>query len=348
VSDARLPLPAPVVDGLQYGRWSRRIFEEMREGGVAAVHVTVVYHETFRETVDRMVEWNDRFREHADLIAPAGSVADIERARATGRTAILFGSQNPSCIEADIGLVEILHRLGLRFMQLSYNNQSLLCSGWWEEEDTGVTRMGREVIREMNRLGVVIDLSHSGERSTLDAIELSERPVVVSHANPSSWRATGRNKSDRVLDALAAAGGLIGLSLYPLHLAGGSDCSLEGFCTMAARLADRIGAERIGIGSDLCQDQPDSVVAWMRNGRWTRAGAVAGSPPVFPPQPPWFRSNLDFGTIRAGLREAGFSGPEADGIMGTNWLNLMRDAFAPAEILSASEGLATASREIVP
>ena len=98
---------------------------------------------------------------------------------------------------------------------------------------------------------------------------------------------------------------MLGLSLYPHHLKDGSDCTLEAFCEMAARLADRIGPERIGIGSDLCQDQPDSVVEWMRNGRWTRTGAEAGSPPVFPPQPPWFRSNRDFGTFVTGFGAPG-------------------------------------------
>lgn len=320
---------AVLIDGLQYCRWSRKIFEQMREGGVTAVHVTVAYHENFRETVDRIVEWNDRFRDHGDLIAHGRDAADVERARSEGRTAIIFGAQNPSVIESDLGLLEVLHTLGLRFMQLSYNNQSLLCTGWWETEDGGVARMGREVIREMNRLGIVIDMSHSGARSTLETIEISERPIAVTHANRSSWRATGRNKSDKVLRALAESGGMLGLSLYPHHLKDGSACTLESFAEMVARLAEMTGPDRIGIGSDLCQDQPDSVVEWMRNGRWTRSGAVTGTPAVFPPQPDWFRDNRDFGKIRDGLRGMGFSGDEVAGIMGLNWLRFMSDAFAP-------------------
>jgi microsomal dipeptidase-like Zn-dependent dipeptidase len=318
-----------VVDGTQYCRWSRKIFEEMREGGVTAVHATIAYHENFRETVDRIGEWNDLFRLNGDLVFHGRTAGDVELARATGRTAIFFGSQNPSVIESDIGLVEVLHALGLRFMQLSYNNQSLLCTGWWEAEDTGLTRMGREVLREMNRLGIVIDMSHSGERSTLEAIELSSRPIAVTHANPSSWRPTGRNKSDAVLRALTQAKGMLGLSLYPHHLKDGSACTLESFATMAARLAEILGPEHIGIGSDLCQDQPHSVVAWMRNGRWTRAGTDLGTPAVFPPQPPWFQDNRDFGAIAGGLVSVGFSHAEVAGIMGENWLRFFREAFAP-------------------
>ena len=182
----------------------------------------------------------------------------MREARETGRTAIFFGFQNPSPMEDDIGLVEILHCLGARFMQLSYNNQSLLATGCYEAEDPGITRMGRGVIKEMNRVGLVVDMSHSAERSTLEAIEISERPIAITHANPAFWHPALRNKSDDVLRALGQSGGMLGLSLYPHHLKNKSDCTLECFCEMVLRLADVMGPEHIGIGSDLCQDQPDS------------------------------------------------------------------------------------------
>ncbi len=144
------------------------------------------------------------------------TAADLKLARETGRTAIFFGSQNPSCIEDDIGLVEILHTLGLRFMQLTYNNQSLLATGCYEADDTGLTRMGREVVSEMNRVGLVVDMSHSAERSTLDAIDHSSRPIAVTHANPSFWHPALRNKSNDVLKALGDSGGMLGFSIYPI------------------------------------------------------------------------------------------------------------------------------------
>ena len=163
----------PLIDGLQYANWSEKIFRQMREGRVDAVHVTITYHETFRETVLNIERWNRWFERFPELIFQGRTAADIHLARKTGRTAIFFGSQNPSCIEDDIGLVEMLHTLGLRFMQLTYNNQSLLASGCYEDEDTGLTRMGREVVAEMNRVGLVVDMSHSGERSTIEAIDHS-------------------------------------------------------------------------------------------------------------------------------------------------------------------------------
>lgn len=325
--------PALIIDGLQYCNWSRRIFEEMRAGGVGAVHVTIAYWEDFRETVGRIVEWNRRFEEFSDLIAPAGSAAEVRRARAQGKTAILFGAQNCSPIEDDIGLVQVVHDLGLRFMQLSYNNQSLLATGCYEREDPGLTRMGREVIREMNRVGLVVDMSHSAERSTLEAIEASERPIAITHANPHAWHPALRNKSDDVLRALGASGGMLGLSLYPHHLKEGTDCPLASFCEMAARAAEIMGVDGLGLGSDLCQDQPDSIVEWMRNGTWTKAldyGEGSARQAGFPPQPAWFRGNRDFGNIAEGLREAGFNDSEVEKIMGGNWLDFFARSFGAA------------------
>lgn len=320
------------VDGLQYANWSERIFRQMRDGGVDAVHVTITYHETFRETVLNIERWNRWFESYPDLIFQGFTAADIDKARATGRTAIFFGSQNPSCIEDDIGLVEVLHRLGLRFMQLTYNNQSLLATGCYEAEDTGLTRMGRAVVAEMNRVGMVVDMSHSGERSTLQAIETSARPIAITHANPSAWHPALRNKSDDLLRALGQSGGMLGFSLYPHHLRDGSRCSLSDFCDMIARTADLVGPEQLGIGSDLCQDQPDSVVTWMRNGRWTKSmdyGEGSAQAPGFPAMPEWFKDNRDFSNIANGLRATGLSEHEVAGIMGGNWHRFFADSFAP-------------------
>ena len=139
----------------------------MRLGGLDAVHATIAYHENFRETVLNIEAWNRRFERYPDLIFHGRSAGDVAEAKASGRTAIFFGLQNPSPMEDDIGLVEVLHALGVRFMQLSYNNQSLLASGCYEAVDSGVTRMGRQVIAEMNRVGMAVDMSHSAERSTL-------------------------------------------------------------------------------------------------------------------------------------------------------------------------------------
>ena len=242
-----------IIDALQYNNWSEDVFRQMRAGEVAAIHITIAYHEDFAETVENMITWNKYFRQYSDYIIHGKTAADVERARAENKTAIIFGFQNCSPIEDDIGLVKILHDLGARFMQLSYNNQSLLATGCYEQNDPGITRMGRQIIREMNRVGMVVDMSHSAERSTLEAIEISERPIAITHANPSFWFAALRNKSDTVLSALTESGGMLGFSMYPHHMKNKSACTLEDFCRMIADTAEKFGVNNIGFGSDLCQ-----------------------------------------------------------------------------------------------
>jgi microsomal dipeptidase-like Zn-dependent dipeptidase len=322
-----------IIDGLQYCNWSPEVFAEMDAGGVTCVHVTICYWETLRETIANISAWNLRFESRAGRLIHVRTAEDVRRAQAEGKTGIVFGAQNCSPIEDDIGLVQVMHDLGLRFMQLSYNNQSLLATGCYEDEDPGVTRMGRQVVKEMNRVGLVVDMSHSAERSTLEAMEISERPIAITHANPAFWYAARRNKSDDVLKALAESGGILGLSLYPHHLKDGTDCTLESFCEMAARAAELMGADRIGLGSDLCQGQPNSVVEWMRNGRWSKVldyGEGSQANAGFPAQPDWFRDNRDFGNVAEGLRTAGFTDGEVAGIMGTNWLSFFESSFGPA------------------
>ena len=190
-------------------------------------------------------------------------------------------------------------------MQLTYNNQSLLATGCYEKRDTGITRMGREVIKEMNRVGMIVDMSHSAELSTLEAIELSKKPIVVSHANPSFWHQGLRNKSDTVIKVLVSRG-MLGLSLYPHHLKNAENCTLDSFCEMIAKATDLIDSEQIGIGSDLCIKHPDSIVEWMRNGTWTPTkdfGEGSADNAGFPKQPEWFEDARGFDNLEKGLEK---------------------------------------------
>ncbi|MBK1873903.1 dipeptidase [Marinobacter sp. 1-3A] len=320
------------IDGLQYSNWSREIFEQMRAGGVSAVHATLVYHENTRETLSRFGDWNRRFEQHSDLIMPVYEAEDIQVAQEAGRIGIFFGAQNCSPIEDDIDMIAVMRRLGLMIMQLTYNNQSLLAAGCYEAEDSGVSRFGRQAIAEMNRVGMIIDMSHSSERSTLDAIELSSRPVIISHANPASFHPAKRNKSNAVLKAIAESGGLLGFSVYPFHLKDGPDCTLESFCNMVADTADLMGIDHIGIGTDLCQGQPQSVLDWMRNGRWSKEmdfGEGNKNNAGWPRPLSWFKDNRDFPAIIEGLRQKGFNETEIEKIMGLNWLNQLKIGTKP-------------------
>ena len=315
------------IDNLQYCNWSREIFEFNRAAGLDAVHVTIVYHEDYDELLVEIKKWEKLFSDNSDLIFQGKDYNDIEKANLEKKTAIFFGFQNCSPIEDDINLIEKVHNLGCRFMQLTYNNQSLLATGCYEKIDSGVTNFGREAIREMNRVGVVIDMSHSAEKSTFDAIELSDKPIAITHANPSFWHPAKRNKSNDLLKTLSESGGMLGLSLYPHHLKNNTNCTIESFCEMVAKTADIIDIKNIGIGSDLCLNQPDSIVEWMRNGTWSKSknyGEGSKNKPGFPNQPEWFQDARGFENIENGLIKIGFSDTETHGILGNNWYNFYK------------------------
>ena len=316
------------IDNLQYCNWSRKIFEINREANLDAVHVTLVYHEDYNELLTEVMKWKKLFKENSDLIFLGENFEDIDKAHQENKTAIFFGFQNCSPIEDNIDLIKKVHEHGCRFMQLTYNNQSLLATGCYEKIDSGVTNFGREAIKEMNRVGIVVDMSHSAEKSTFDAIEISEKPIAITHANPTFWHPAKRNKSNDLLKTLGESGGMLGLSLYPHHLKDNTECSLESFCEMAARTAEIMSVRNIGIGSDLCLEQPDSVVEWMRNGTWTKSknyGEGSKNKPGFPKQPGWFKDARGFKNLEIGLKKIGFNSDETNGILGNNWFNFYKN-----------------------
>ena len=315
------------IDNLQYCNWNRDVFKINNEAKLDAVHVTIAYHEDFDELQQVIKKWEKHFKENQDLIFLGKDYKDIEKAKSENKTAIFFGFQNCSPIEDDINLIEKVHEQGCRFMQLTYNNQSLLATGCYEKNDSGVTNFGREAIKEMNKVGIVIDMSHSGEKSTFDAIDISQKPIAITHANPSFWHNAKRNKSSELLKALSENGGMLGLSLYPHHLKDGTNCSIQSFCEMIYKTAELMGVKNIGIGSDLCLNQPNSVVEWMRNGTWAKTknyGEGTKNKSGFPKQPEWFLDARGFKNLEENLKKVGFNENEIDGILGNNWFNFYK------------------------
>ena len=317
-----------LIDALQYIRPGRNVFQQMRAGKLSAVHITVGYHEEFTDVLKNLQSWNKWFENCGDLISRANNCDEVYAANKAGKTAILFGLQNPLAIGADIARVELLAQLGIRFCQVTYNQQSLLGAGCFEPVDSGLTVFGREVVDEMNRVGMVIDLSHAGHKTSMDVINYSKRPVVVTHANPDAWHTAPRNLNHELLQALSETGGMVGFSLYPNHLKLGSDCTLQEFSKMVSIASKDYGAAMFGIGSDLCQGQPDSVINWMRNGYWRKMPEPSAR---FPEPTTWFKDNSDFPGLAEGLRRSSMSDSEVTGVMGENWMTFWKTALVPNE-----------------
>ena len=179
-------------------------------------------------------------------------------------------------------------------------------------------------------LGMIVDLSHAGKQTCLDAIHHSSKPIAISHANPSFFHKALRNIDNDVLIELAKKNGFIGLSLYPYHLKNLGKCTIEDYCSMVKQLINLIGIEHIGIGSDLCKNWPDEVVMWMRNGKWTKKidyGESTSKSTAWPEQPSWFTKASDLKNIFESLVINGLTDDQAFKIIGTNWFEFMKNHF---------------------
>ena len=327
-----------IVDALQIPTPERRWFELWKAGGVGCVHITLAIWENARETQSYIAKYRRVLQENSDLAELATSGADIERIAGEGRTAVVFGFQNTAPVEHDIELFGAFRDAGVCIMQLTYNLQNYIGAGYWEEKDMGISsRFGRKAIEEMNKLGILIDLSHCGERTTVEGIEQSSRPVSITHANPREYVGSptfgaGRLKTTEAIKLLGARKGVIGLSPNRHMTKRGLDTTLEEFCDMVAWVVDRIGVDHVGFGTDYCPGHPPTIRTWWRYARWSRESAPAAQMVRASHEgwQDWFRSPADFPNIREGLAKRGFSDAEAAKILGGNWLRLFSEAFEPA------------------
>jgi membrane dipeptidase len=190
------------------------VFEAMHQGGLTAANCTCSVWENFRGSVDNLVQWKRWFDENADLLLPVRTTEDVRRAKADGKVGVCLGWQNTSGIEDRLGYLALFKELGVGIMQLTYNTQNYSGSGCYESHDGGLSDFGREVVWEMNRLGILCDLSHVGPRTSSDVIEHSRKPVCYSHILPSGLKGHPRNKSDEQLKHLADHGGFVGVMIY--------------------------------------------------------------------------------------------------------------------------------------
>jgi len=327
---SKLTKDSILIDGLEYCNWDRDLFENAHQSGITAIHVTLVYWENTQEAFEKIKYWNNLIKEHHDLITQVKTTNDIINAKKNNKIGIIYGFQNSAPIANDIYLVEKFFNEGLRFMQLTYNNQTALAGGCFEPIDSGLSRFGHAVIEEMNRLGMIVDLSHAGKKTCLDAIKFSKKPVAISHANPTFFHKSIRNIESDVLKKLVNKNGFIGLSLYPYHLKNLGKCKEGDFAQMIKDLIQLIGEDNIGIGSDLCLNWPNEVVMWMRNGKWTKKidyGESKEKNPEWPELPSWYNKPGDLKNLFNILTKNNISEKISEKIVGTNWLNFMKQHF---------------------
>ena len=249
------------------------------------------------------------------------------QARQDGKVGVVLGWQNANPIGNDLDRLELFHALGVKIIQVTYNERNLLGNGCYERNDEGLSKFGLDAIKEMNRLGILIDLSHVGDRTTIETIELSDRPVAFTHANARSFFDHVRNKPDDALKLLADKGGIVGANAFPPFLRKGFESTTEDYVDAIDDLVERIGIDHVAIGTDYTQDQPKEFFDYL----FSQQGTKYQERPAPYPDPLLHPEGMEtpdkLVNVRRELVSRGYAEEDVDKIMGGNWLRLFREVW---------------------
>ncbi len=234
-----------------------------RDAGVGYLSINVYFDPQPWTRAEQVIgQLRERLPTEVDYCRLVSTVDDIDRARAEDKLAVTFDIEGMNALDGRIGMVERYYDLGVRHMLFAYNRNNPAGSGC-HDEDTGLTDFGRKVIDEMNRVGMVVDCSHTGFETTMAAMERSSQPVIFSHSNPAALADHGRNITDEQIKACAGTGGVVGVSGINLFL-GEKDSTPAGVARHAGYVAELAGAEHVGISLDYAsvdEDATETLVA---------------------------------------------------------------------------------------
>ena len=312
-----------VIDGLIISKWDRSVFEDMRKGGLSAANCTVSVWEGFQDTVGNIATMKKMIRENADILTLVRSTDDIRRAKADGKTGIIMGFQNAHAFEDNLGYVEAFADMGVRVVQLCYNTQNLIGTGCYER-DGGLSDYGREVVAEMNRVGIMVDLSHVGAKTSEEAILASKKPVCYSHCLPSGLKAHPRNKSDEQLRFIADHGGFVGVTMFPPFLKRGTEATVDDYVEAIGYVINLIGEDCVGVGTDFTQGYDREFFDWIthdkgRHRRLTDFGTVLN--------PEGIRTIGEFPNLTRAMEKAGWTEARITKVIGGNWMRVFKDVW---------------------
>jgi membrane dipeptidase len=313
-----------VIDGLIVSNWSRAVFEAMRAGGITAANCTCSIWEDFPTTMKAVADWKKRLRDNADLLLQVYDTSDIEQAKREGRTGIILGWQNATGFGDYLPLIAVYHELGLRVVQLTYNTATTVGSGCYESHDGGLTDFGREVVAELNRVGILIDLSHVGRKTAEDAIRVSGQPVVYSHCLPAGLKQHPRNKTDDELRFIVSRGGLVGVTMFPPFLAKGADATVEDYIDAVGYVINLVGEDNVGVGTDFTQGHDAEFFRYITEDKGharqlTRFGEIRIAK--------GFARIEEFPNLTAALERRRWPEARIRKLLGGNWIRLLKQVW---------------------
>jgi membrane dipeptidase len=230
---------------------SEEAIAQFRASGITAFHNSIGTGGPLaqQETLEFLAAWQGYVGRNSQLFTLAGTLADLERAKAERRVAVIMGIQNSEHFH-DPKDVKRFYQLGQRCSQLTYNSQNYLGTGGTDRVDGGVTDFGVEIIKAMNEVGMLIDVSHCGDRTTLDAIELSAKPIAITHSNCRALNNHPRLKTDEAITRLAARGGVMGITGVRNFVRDREPTTVEHVVDHIDHVVKLAGIEHVGIGTD--------------------------------------------------------------------------------------------------
>lgn len=310
-----------VIDGLVVGPPSWKFVQELIRSGISACNWTASSHrDDTLQAINKIIQFYWLVEQNPETVFLVEKSSDIKKAKKEDKLGIILGVQGATPLGQNVQLIRIFHRLGIRIIQLTYNERNALASGCMEPSNGGLTSLGIQAVQEMNRIGVLIDLSHVGERSSLEAIDVSTDPVIFSHSNARKVQENPRNISDEQIKSCAAKVGVIGLSTFSAFVGstvGGRQPSLEEFFKHLDYMLDLVGPDHIAIGTDILIDPTDGV--WWRGVTGRLWPALSQGMTYEAHNIKGFMHHYDFPDVVNTMLEHGYEESVISKIIGANW-----------------------------
>ena len=314
-----------------------RAIADTRASGTTAINVTLGYvtgpEDPYQYTISDIAEWDAIVRERRADLVKILSAEDILTAQRENRIGIIFGFQNAASVGDDAGRVEVFADLGVRIIQLTYNDRNQIGDGSMAPENRGLTDFGREVVEALNAVGVLVDLSHSGEQTCLDALDASTAPVAITHTGCRAITNLPRNKTDEELRLVAESGGVIGIYFMPFLREDGQ-ARADDVVRHIEHALDVCGQDHVGIGTDGDATAIDDMtqyraaIAGEVRQRQQAGVSAAGESSSVVPLVPDLMGPTQFQKLADMLHRRGHSGSVIEKILGLNFLRLMKDVWA--------------------
>ena len=320
------------------GGFDARSIADAIDSGMRAVNVTVGGFstdtpESFEPTIARVRAWRQRVLSRPDSLLQVSSGADIDRAREQGKVGVVFGFQNGVVLGDDASRIHTFVDLGVRVIQLTYNGANQLGHGALVPENGGLTSFGHEVVEALEAADVLVDLSHSGRRTCLDALRTARRPTAITHTGCRAVADLPRNKTDEELRLVAETGGVVGILFVPFFLTSEGRADMNDVVRHVEHAVDVCGEEHVGIGTDAGTTRIDDMEAHLASPMYDRARRAAEEVGqlVVPPGTPLVLPDLhgpdQFRRLAEALSQRGHSAERITKILGGNALRVMREVW---------------------